>query len=109
MNTEKTSLENENQPCCLGAVMRSFSLEQYKQMAYKFNKMSFRDKIITLQKNSDILTLGSDYNWWVVKVKNKDIQEELYESEANFKIQNEWDYNEMCDLVNLLGLDNTDA
>jgi hypothetical protein len=25
MNTEKTSLENENQPSCLGAVRRSFT------------------------------------------------------------------------------------
>jgi len=90
-------------------VMRSFSLEQYKRFADKFNKMSFRDKIITLQKNSDILTLGSDYNSWVVKVKDNDIQKELYESETNFQIQNEWDYHEMSELVSLLGIENTDA
>ena len=78
-------------------------------MAERFNKMSFRDKIITLQKNRDILTLGSDYNWWVVKVKDKDIQEELYESETNFQIENEWGCKEMYELVNLLGIDNTDA
>lgn len=88
---------------------RIYSLEQYKEMAERFNKMSFRDKIITLQKNRDILTLGSDYNWWVVKVKDKDIQEELYESETNFQIENEWGCKEMYELVNLLGIDNTDA
>ena len=27
MNTDKTSLENENQPSCLGAVMRRFLME----------------------------------------------------------------------------------
>lgn len=27
MNTEKTSLENDNQPSCLGAVMRRFLME----------------------------------------------------------------------------------
>ena len=92
-----------------GAVMRSFSLEQYKRMADKFNKMSFRNKIIALQENSDILTLGSDHNCWVVKVKNEDIQESLYESETNFQIKSEWDCHEICELANLLGLENTDA
>ena len=27
MNTDKTSIENENQPSCLGAVMRRFLME----------------------------------------------------------------------------------
>ena len=101
--------EKQNQTSLLSNVRRNFSLEQYKQMAERFNKMSFRNKIITLQQNSDILTLGSDHNWWVVKVKNKDIQEELYESETSFQIENEWDCHEMFELVNLLGLENTDA
>ena len=36
--------------------MRKFTLEQYKTMAERFNKMSFRDKIITIRDNRDILT-----------------------------------------------------
>ena len=89
-------------------VRRSFSLEQYRQMAERFNKMSFREKILTIQKNSDIITLASDGNWWGVKVKDNEIQEQLYDNEWQFNIENEWGSNEMFDLVDLLGIDNTD-
>lgn len=88
--------------------MRSFSLEQYKQMAERFNKMSFREKIVTIQKNSDILTLASDHNWWGVKVKDKDIQEQLDDEDCQFTITQEWDSNEMYELVDLLGIGNVD-
>jgi len=88
--------------------MRSFSLDQYKQMAERFNKKSFREKIVTIQQNSDILTLASDYNWWGVKVKDKDIQEQLYDEDCQFTITQEWDSNEMNELVYLLGIGNTD-
>ena len=92
----------------IAAVRRSFSLEQYRQMAERFNKMSFRDKILTIQKNSDILTLASDGNWWGVKVKDNEIQEQLYDNEWQFNIVNEWGSSEMFDLVDLLGIGNTD-
>lgn len=88
--------------------MRNFSLEQYIEMSERFNKMSFYDKIKTIRDNSDILTLASDGNWWGVKVKNKDIQEQLFDSENEFQIEREWGSHEMCDLVSLLGIDNTD-
>lgn len=61
--------------------MRKFSLEQYTEMSDRFNKMSFYDKIKTIRDNSDILTLASDYNWWGVKVKDKEIQEQLSDTE----------------------------
>lgn len=77
-------------------------------MAEKFNKMSFRDKIITIRDNSDILTLASDHNWWGVKVKDKEICEQLDEMEVYFEITNEWDSKEMNELVDLLGIGNTD-
>ena len=88
--------------------MRSFSLEQYKQMAERFNKMSFREKIVTIQKNSDILTLASDYNWWGVKVKDKEIQEQLEDEGYQFDIEKEWDSREMYELVDLLEIGNVD-
>lgn len=88
--------------------MRSFSLEQYKQMAERFNKKSFREKIVTIQQNSDILTLASDHNWWGVKVKDKDIQEQLDDEDCQFTITQEWDSNEINELVDLLGIGNTD-
>ena len=88
--------------------MRSFSLDQYKKMSERFNKMSFRDKILTIKKNSDILTLASDGNWWGVKVKDKEIQDELYDNDWQFNIQNEWGSSEMFDLIYLLGIGNTD-
>ncbi len=88
--------------------MRKYSLEQYKQMAERFNKMSFREKIVTIQKNSDILTLASDHNWWGVKAKDKDIQEQLEETDDLFTIESEWDSNEINVLVDLLGIGNTD-
>ena len=85
--------------------MRNFTLEEYKQMAERFNKMSFRNKIVTIQNNSDILTLASDGNWWGVKAKDKEIQEQL---EDEFEIEKEWDSSEMYTLVDLLGIGNTD-
>lgn len=88
--------------------MRKYSLEQYKQMADNFNKMSFRDKILTIKNNSDILTLASDYNWWGVKVKDEEIQEQLYEEDYLFEIEQEWSHKEMYTLIELLGIDNID-
>ena len=88
--------------------MRKYTLEQYKEMAERFNKMSFRDKIITIRDNSDILTLASDYNCWAVKVKDKEIQEELYDKDWLFTITQEWGYREMSELIDLLGIGNTD-
>jgi len=88
--------------------MRNFTLEQYVEMAERFNKMSFYDKIKTIKDNSDILTLASDGNFWAVKTKDKEIQEVLYENDNTFDIENEWGSHEMCDLVSLLGIDNID-
>jgi hypothetical protein len=86
--------------------MRKFTIEQYRQMAERFNKMSFYDKIKTIRNNSDILTLASDYNWWSVKVKDNDIQQELFDNEEQFNIKNEWGYKEIYDLIKILGIDN---
>lgn len=88
--------------------MRTFTLEEYKGMAERFNKMSFANKIKTIQRNSDILILASDHNWWGVKVKDKEIQEELYDNGWQFNIVNEWDSDEMHTLIHLLGLEVTD-
>ncbi len=77
-------------------------------MAERFNRMSFREKIVTIQQNSDILTLASDHNWWGVRVKDKDIQEQLNDNDCQFKINQEWDSNEINELVDLLGIGNTD-
>lgn len=88
--------------------MREFTLEQYVEMAKRFNKMSFYDKIKTIKDNSDILTLASDGNWWGIKTKSKEIQEQLEELNKEFVIENEWGSSEMYDLINLLEIDNTD-
>ena len=72
------------------------------------NKMSFIDKIKTIRDNKDILTLASDYNWWGVKVKDREIEEQLFDSETNFTIENEWHAGEIHDLIRLLEIDNTD-
>ena len=88
--------------------MRKFTEDQYEQMAERFNKKSFYDKIKTIIENKDILQLGADGNWWGVKVKDKEIQEALYDSDKGFNIENEWGSSEMYDLVSLLGIDITD-
>jgi len=108
MNEEQNINKPQNPAFLQAAVRRSFTLEQYRQMAERFNKMSFRDKILTIQKNSDILTLASDGNWWGVKVKDAEIQEQLYDNKWQFNIVNEWGSSEMFDLVDLLGIGNTD-
>lgn len=88
--------------------MRKYTLEQYKRMVKRFNQMSFRDKIITIQNNRDILTLASDGNWWGVKTKDKEMQEQLEDEDFLFEIEMQWGSSEMCILVSLLGIDNTD-
>lgn len=88
--------------------MKKYTIEQYRQMAKKFNQMPFFYKIKTIQENKEILTLASDGNWWVVKVKDNEIQEYLFDNEEQFNILNEWGISEIMDLVLLLGIDNTD-
>lgn len=88
--------------------MRAFTLEQYKEMAERFNKLSFKNKILTIQNNKDILTLASDHNWWGVKIKDKAIQEQFEDEGWDFMIEKEWDSDEMHTLVDSLGFEVTD-
>jgi hypothetical protein len=88
--------------------MRVFTIEQYLEMSKRFNKLSFEEKIKTIRKNRDVLTLVSDGNWWGVRAKDNDIQCQLDELDSNFSIEDEWDAREMCVLVFLLDIDNTD-
>jgi len=85
---------------------RKFTLEQYVEMAKRFNQMSFYDKIKTIRDNSDILTLASDGNWWGVKVKDNYMQEILSDKEIIFNIENEWGSKEIHILIELLGIEN---
>jgi hypothetical protein len=77
-------------------------------MAEKFNKMPFTKKLETLRDNNDILTLGSDGNWWKVKTKDPYINDQLEDEEISFEIKKEWTSNEMDALVHLLGISNED-
>jgi len=88
--------------------MKKYTIEQYRQMAKKFNQMSFYDKIKTIRDNKQILTLASDGNWWGVKVKDEEIEEQLFDDEEQFNIENQWGISEIYDLVKLLGIDKTD-
>jgi len=41
-----------------------FSVEQYKTLSDRFNKMSFLQKLVTIKQNGDIMELYTDgYNW----------------------------------------------
>lgn len=88
--------------------MSKYTLEEYVAMAERFNKMSFSNKIKTVRENTDILILGADGNWWGVKVKDKEIQEQLEYNDNIFRIENEWGSSEMYDLIILLGIGLTD-
>lgn len=87
---------------------RSFCLDNYRKMAERFNKMSFRDKILTIQKNNDIIQLASDHNWWRVKVIDEEIDNEIVGTKDEFHIPQEWDSREIYDLIDLLGITRTD-
>ena len=88
--------------------MSKYTLEEYVSKAERFSKMSFANKIKTVRENTDILILGADGNWWGVKVKDKEIQEQLEDNDNIFRIENEWGSSEMYDLVDLLGIGITD-
>ena len=77
-------------------------------MAERFNKMKFNEKIRVIMENPDILQLACDGNWWGVKVKDKEMQEQLECDEIHFDIASEWDYREMLDLITILNIDVTD-
>ena len=85
------------------------TIEDYIEMSKHFSQLSFKNQILYLQEHKDVLTLGADYNWWVVKVIDADIQEQLYESDNHFRIVNEWGSDEMFTLIELLGLKIVDA
>ena len=82
-------------------------VEAYQPWADHFNALPFKGKIEFLQGNLN-LTLKSDGNWWKVEHKDPLIQEELDEAGVTFKIEREWGSSEMCDLIELLNVSNTD-
>jgi hypothetical protein len=84
--------------------MRKFTLDQYKRMSDKFNTLSFKQKIKVLIENRDILMLANDYNWWGVRLIDEEMQNLLEENDIVFSIHNEWDHEEMEDLISLLGI-----
>jgi len=84
-----------------------YTLQQYKGMAERFNKMSFKDKIKGLKQNTNILTLAADGNWWGVKALDEDIQEQLENDNCEFAIKFEWGSSEMYDLIDIIGIDVT--
>lgn len=88
--------------------MKNYTLQQYIEMSKEFNTYSFLRKIHFLQDNRDSLTLASDGNWWRVKARDEKIEEEMYEAGEFFEIEQEWGSSEMCDLITLLGIGNTD-
>lgn len=64
-------------------------LEKYREMSKAFRKLSFRDKIIELQKNRDIFTLTfNDEFRWRIKVTDPFIQEELEDLCEEFEFRN---------------------
>lgn len=86
------------------------TLEMYRGKAAGFNKLPFYLQIKTLQEQPHLLQICADHNWWVVKVRDKEIQEQLEELGEEFSFRNkEWESDEMNTLVNLLGLDIGDA
>jgi len=86
------------------------TLEMYRGLAANFNKLPFYLQIKTLQEKTHILQLCADHNWWVVKVRDKEIQEQLEELDEVFSFKNqEWGSDEMDTLAALLGFDIGDA
>lgn len=81
--------------------MRDFTIEQYKRMALKFNKMDFAEKLKCLNENSDILTLANDHNWWGVRPIDKKVRESLEEQDIYFDIEREWSDKEVTALLGL--------
>ena len=87
---------------------RKFSFDQYKKMSIRFNKMTFADRVKTIQENSDLFTLASDGNVWGVKIKDKEIEELFDENDLQFEIEREWGSREMYGLIFLLEMELTD-
>ncbi len=85
-----------------------YELKDYLEMAEKFNKMNFSNKIIWLRDNPELAMLASDHNWWRVKLVDKEMEEDLEELGVEFKINKEWDSSEIDDLISIIGIKNVD-
>ena len=85
---------------------KKLTLQDYINWSKEFNQLSFIEKIKVLKKHPDLLSLGCDGNWWGVKVKDKEIQEELEDDEKDyFYIEGEWGWREMESLLELIGVE----
>lgn len=85
--------------------MRQFTLEEYKVMSERFNRLDFYYQMRGLIKHKDILKICSDHNWWGVKVRDEEIQEQLEELGEEFSFGNkQWGVNEIVILLSLLDL-----
>ncbi len=78
--------------------------QEFINMAYLFNKMSFENKIVYLKEHKDKLELHNDYNWWWIEAKNKIIEEFLKEREIVFEIKREWDTHDIWCLLKIIGV-----
>ena len=83
--------------------MKEYTIEQYKRMSDKFNKLSFSEKIKAI-KESKLLTLESDHNWFGVSVIDLNMKKILEDEGIVFNIENEWDSSEIHDLIFMLNI-----
>ena len=85
-----------------------YDLKEYLEMAEEFNSMRFSNKIIWLRDNPELAMLGSDHNYWRVKLVDREMEEDLEELGVEFKINKEWDSSEIDDLISIIGIKNVD-
>ena len=83
MNTEKTSLENENQPSCLGAVSRSALKLNVANWGWKVLSPENKDKAVALFHSHDDAVQFAVNKWgkyaeWEVKSCDKRIPLHCY-------------------------------
>jgi len=83
MNTEKTSLENENQPSCLGAVSSSALKLNVANLGWKVLSPGNKDKAVALFHRHDDAVQFAVMKWgkygeWEVKCCDKRIPLHCY-------------------------------
>lgn len=82
--------------------MNSFTDEQWKLLAERFNKQSFTGKLIILKNNPDLFCLEySDYNFFL---RLNDEQAQWKELDRLFEFSQQFSDKEMQDVFKLIGI-----
>lgn len=80
----------------------TYSTENYKEMAKRFNSQSFTGKLIIIKNNPTIFRLEEDCGWLMLRLQDNEAMEQ--EIDFLFEFPNELSSREIRDMFTLLNI-----